>query len=106
MGYEDNMAYFTSKWMSDIMLRNDDSACNDFSCATGNWWGGEKFWTCVEVEKILNVLCSRCNRTSNRELNVTRVDAHSVTAVVMLKLKWQRAGNGSVLSVDWRDTGY
>ena len=28
------------------------------------------------------------------------VDAGFVTAVVMLKLKWRRAGNGTVISVD------
>jgi hypothetical protein len=42
---------------------------------------------------------------SNQELTVTCVGAGSVTAVVMLKLKWQRAGNGSVISADWRDSG-
>jgi len=41
MGYEVNMAYFTSKWTSDIVLRDDDSVCNDFSRAIGNWWGAE-----------------------------------------------------------------
>ena len=40
----------------------------------------------------------------NRELNVTRVDACSLTAVLMLQLKWRRAGNGSVISVEWRDS--
>ena len=30
-GYEDKMAYFTSKWTSDIVLRDNDSVCNDFS---------------------------------------------------------------------------
>ena len=35
MGYEDNMAYFTSKWTSDIVFRDNDSVCNDFSCAIG-----------------------------------------------------------------------
>jgi hypothetical protein len=60
----------------------------------------------VEVEKILQVSCSRSNRNLNQKLNVTHVDAGSITAVVILKLKWQRAENGSVLSVDWRDSGY
>ena len=32
------------------------------------------------------------------------VEADSITAVVMLKFKWRRAGNGSVLSVDRRDS--
>jgi len=36
MGYEDNMTYFTRKWTSDIVLRDNDSVCNDFSCAIGN----------------------------------------------------------------------
>jgi hypothetical protein len=45
MGYEDNMAYFRRKWKSDILLRDNDSVFNDFDCAIGNWWGGEKPWT-------------------------------------------------------------
>jgi hypothetical protein len=28
MGYKDNMAYFTRKWMNDILLRENDSACD------------------------------------------------------------------------------
>jgi hypothetical protein len=44
MGYEDNMAYFPRKWKSDILLKDYDSVCNDFSCATSNWWNGEKSW--------------------------------------------------------------
>ena len=39
---------------------------------------------------------------SNWELSVTRVDADSITAVLILK--WRRAGNGSVISVDRRDS--
>jgi hypothetical protein len=54
----------------------------------------------VEAEKILQVLCSRSDRNFNQELNVTYVDAGSITAVAILKLKWQRAENGSVISVD------
>ena len=42
---------------------------------------------------------------SNRELTVTRVGVGSITAVVMLKLKRRRTGNGSVIRVDWRDSG-
>ena len=45
MGYEDNMAYFTSKWTSDIVLRENDYVSKDFSCTIGNRWGGEKSWT-------------------------------------------------------------
>jgi hypothetical protein len=45
MGYEDNMAYFRRKCTKDILLRDYDSVCNDFSCAIGNWWSGEKSWT-------------------------------------------------------------
>jgi len=45
MAYEDNMACFTRKWTSDILLRDYDSVCNDFSCTIGNWWSGEKSWT-------------------------------------------------------------
>jgi hypothetical protein len=42
---------------------------------------------------------------SNRKLSVTHMDASPITAVVMLKLKWWRAGNGSVISVDQRVSG-
>ena len=37
-----------------------------------------------------------------QELNVACVDVSSITAVVMLKLKWRRAENGFVTSVDRR----
>jgi len=33
------------KWMSDILLRDYNSVCNNFCCTTGNWWSGEKSWT-------------------------------------------------------------
>jgi hypothetical protein len=49
----------------------------------------------VEAENIVQVVCSGCDRNLKPELHVTRVDAGSVTAVVMLKLKWRGAGNGS-----------
>jgi hypothetical protein len=45
IGYEDRMAYFTRKWKSDIVPRDNDSVCYDFRCAVGNWWGGEISWT-------------------------------------------------------------
>ena len=48
MGYEDNMAYFTRKWTSDTVLRDNDSVCNDFSCDFGIWWGAENSWTWCE----------------------------------------------------------
>jgi hypothetical protein len=53
----------------------------------------------VEAEKIMGVLCSGCDR---KELNVTHVDVGSITAVVLLKFKWQTAENGFVTSVDRR----
>ena len=52
------------------------------------------------LRKLCNLCVAVATEISNRELNVTRVDAGSITAVVMLKLKWWRAGNGSVISVD------
>ena len=45
MGYEDIMAYGTRKRMSNILFRDYDSVCNDFSCAIGNWRSGEKSGT-------------------------------------------------------------
>jgi len=56
-------------------------------------------------EKILQVCVAGATQMSNRELSVTRVEAGSITVVVMLKFKWQRAGNGSVISVDRRYSG-
>jgi hypothetical protein len=57
----------------------------------------------------LRKFCTFCvagmTEISNREPNATRVDAGSITAVKMLKLNWRRAGNGSVISVDKRDSG-
>ena len=41
MGYKENMAYFTRKWTSGFVLRDNGYVCNDFNCAIGNWWGGE-----------------------------------------------------------------
>jgi len=41
MGYKDIMAYGIRKWMSNILLRDYNSVCNDFSCAIGNWMSGE-----------------------------------------------------------------
>jgi hypothetical protein len=40
----------------------------------------------VEAETILQFLCTSGTEISNWELNVTHVDAGSITAVVMLKL--------------------
>ena len=34
------------------------------------------------------------------------MDTVSITAVVMLQFKYQREGNGSVISVDRRDSGW
>jgi hypothetical protein len=67
----------------------------------------------VEYRKILGVVwklrkfCKFCvageTETANWEPNATRVDAGSITTVEMLTLKWRRAGNGSVISVDRRE---
>ena len=103
MGYEDNMAYCIRKWTSDILLRNYDAVCNDFRCAIGTWWSGEKILDLVwKLRKFCKFCVVGATEISNRELSVTRVDAGSITAVVMLKLKWRTAGNGSVIR-DQRD---
>jgi hypothetical protein len=56
-------------------------------------WRLRKSWECcaVDVREFLN-----------QELNATLADVGSTIAVVMLKLKWQKAENGSVTSVDRR----
>ena len=46
----------------------------------------------VEAEKMLQVCVVGATEISNPGLSVTRVEAGSITAVVMLKLKWRRAG--------------
>jgi len=100
------MAYFTSKWTSDIVLRDNDSVYNDFSCAIGNWWGWRKILDLVwRPRKVCKFCVAGATEISNRELNVTRVDAGSIKSLVLLKLKWRRAGNGSVISVDRSDSG-
>ena len=54
----------------------------------------------VEAEKIMQFFVAGETEISNRQLNVTSVEAGSITAVAILKIKWRRAGNGSVISVD------
>jgi hypothetical protein len=56
------------------------------------------------LRKFVTFCVAGAIEISSLELNVTRVDAGYITAVVMLKLKRRRAGNGSVKSVDKRDT--
>ena len=58
----------------------------------------------VEVEKCLQIVCSGCDRNLKSGTHCNTVDTGSNTHVVMLKLKWQRAENGSVISVDRRDS--
>ena len=74
MAYEDNMAYFTRKWTSNIVLRDNDSVCNDFSCAIRNWWVERNPGPGVEAEKILQVLSSGCDRNlkSGTQCNTCR----------------------------------
>jgi hypothetical protein len=31
--------HFTKKWTSVLVLRDNDSVCNDFRSAICNWWG-------------------------------------------------------------------
>ena len=69
----------------------------------------------MEWRKILDLVwrlrkfCKFCvagaTEISNRELNVTLVEAGAITAVVLLKFNWRRAGNGFVIRVDRRDSG-
>jgi hypothetical protein len=59
----------------------------------------------VKTEKILQILFSGYDRNLKSEINVTRVEAGSITTVITLKLKWRRAGNGSVTSADRKYLG-
>jgi hypothetical protein len=79
MVYEYKMACYRRKWASDIVLRDNDTVCNDFSCAVGYWWGGEKI---VYLVWRLRNLCKFCvagaTEISYRELHVTHVDSCSI----------------------------
>jgi len=90
--------------MSDILLRDYNSVCNNFCCTIGNWWSGKILDLVCRLRKLCKFCVAGAREILNRELNVTRVDSGSITAVVMLKNKWQRAGNGSVISVDQTDS--
>ena len=108
MVYEDKMACCKRKWVSDIVLRENDIVCNDFSCSVG-YWGVEKSpGPGVEAEKIVQDVCSGCDRIliSGTPCNtLERLFLSSVTAEGMLKLKWWRSGNWPVISVDRRVSG-
>ena len=43
MGYGDNVAYFTRKRTSDILLRNHNAVCNNLTVLLVNW-RGENSW--------------------------------------------------------------
>ena len=62
VGGEDFMVYCTRKWTSGILLRDYDSLCSDISCTIGKLWSGENPGPDVEAEKIMQVLCSGCER--------------------------------------------
>ena len=48
--------------MSDILFRDYNSVCNNFSCTLGNWRSGKNPGPGVQAEKIMQVLCSGCDR--------------------------------------------
>jgi len=61
-GYEDNMAYFTRKWTSDIVLR-DVILCATTLAVLLIIGGVEKIpGSGVKAEKMLQVLCRGCDR--------------------------------------------
>jgi hypothetical protein len=49
------------------------------------------------------IFCSGCDINLKSGNQVNTADSGSNTDVVMLKIKWQRVGNLSVVSVDRRD---
>ena len=86
------------------MLRDYDSVCNDFGSTIGNWQSGKNPGRSVEAKKFCKFCVAGATEISNWEIDVTCVEAGSITDVVMLKLKWWRVRNGSVISVDRRDS--
>jgi hypothetical protein len=62
MGYEDNKAYFRRKLTSDSLLRDSGSVCSDFSLLLVIGGMEKNPEPGAEVEKILQVVCSGCDR--------------------------------------------
>jgi hypothetical protein len=62
MCYEDNMAYFTRKWASDVLLRHCDSVCTALAMLVIIGGMEKNRGPGVKVEKILHVLRSGCER--------------------------------------------
>jgi hypothetical protein len=56
----------------------------------------------VEAEKIVRVLCSGCERILKSGTQCDTCERWFHNSLVILKLKWQRAENRSVTSVDRR----
>jgi hypothetical protein len=56
------MPYFRRKWTSDILLRDNDSVCNDFSLLLVIGGSEKNPGPGVEAEKILQFVCSGCDR--------------------------------------------
>ena len=62
MSYEDNTAYFRRKLTSEILLRDSGSVCSDFSLLLVIGGMEKNPGPGAEVEKILQVVCSGCDR--------------------------------------------
>ena len=78
MVYEDKMACWRRKWASDIVLRENDTVCNDFSCAVG-YWGWRKFLDKVwMLRNLCKLYVAGATEISYRELHVTHVDACTI----------------------------
>jgi len=90
--------------MSDILFRDYNSVATTLAVLLIIGGVEKNPGPGVQAEKIMHVLCSGCDR--NPKLG-THCDMCGLQfpAVVMLKYKWQRAGNGSEISVDQTDSG-
>jgi len=62
MGYEDNMAYFTRKWTSGILLRDYDCVCKTLAVLLVIGGVKKNPGPGVEAEKTMQAACSRCDR--------------------------------------------
>jgi hypothetical protein len=72
--------YYTRKWACDIMFWDYDSECNNFFCAIGNWWSGNKSGTWCGDRK--SCVCYSVGATKiNPGLHVPHVEDGSIIVV-------------------------
>jgi hypothetical protein len=92
MGYEDLLAYCTKIWTGGILLTDHGSECKTLAVLLVISGVGKNAGPCVEAEKIMQVVCSRCNRNhkSGTECDTCGQCCGHVKAQVAESGKWIR----------------